>query len=111
MAAVSRVVRTPWVDLNAFAILAISCTGTKRTALVSWHLLSAVVLSLEHMRKDCMTSHILHQNSGDENRRYFEFCSHFFSLILCHLVFLCLSKTSQILHCWWCSPDVGPFVP
>ena len=35
MAAASRAVRTPWVDLNASAILAISCTGTERTALVS----------------------------------------------------------------------------
>lgn len=35
MVVVSRVVRTPWVDLNAFATLAISYTGTKRTALVS----------------------------------------------------------------------------
>lgn len=35
MAVVIRAVRTPWVDLNAFAILAISYTGTKRTALVS----------------------------------------------------------------------------
>lgn len=36
MAVVSTVVRTPWVDLNAFAVLAISYIGTKRTASVSW---------------------------------------------------------------------------
>lgn len=47
------VVRTPWVDLNAFAILAINYIGTKRTALVSQclvllgrRMLSAVVLYL-----------------------------------------------------------------
>lgn len=33
--AVSRVARTPWGDLSAFAILAINYTGTKRTVLVS----------------------------------------------------------------------------
>lgn len=35
MAVVSTAVRTPWGDLNAFAILAISSTGTRRTVLVS----------------------------------------------------------------------------
>lgn len=38
MVVVSRVVRTPWVDLNAFAILAINYIGTERTALVSQRL-------------------------------------------------------------------------
>lgn len=52
MAVVSRVVRTLWVDLNAFVIQAISYTGTKRTALVSQrlrrepHMSSALVPSL-----------------------------------------------------------------
>lgn len=35
MVVVIRVVRTTWVDSNAFAILAINYTGIERTALVS----------------------------------------------------------------------------
>lgn len=84
MAAVSRAVRTPWVDLNVFAVLAISYTGTKRTVLVSQCLVLYVrhnceVLpsrfSVENVK---MTSHILDLKLGIKNRRYFEMF--FFSL-------------------------------
>lgn len=57
MAVVSMVVRTPWVDLSAFAIQAISFTGTKRTVLVRRCLIWLIMLSAVVLG-NCVTSHV-----------------------------------------------------
>lgn len=92
MAAASTVVRTPWADLNVFAILATGCTGTRRTASVSQHLLRC-----ERFWK-CVWPCVFwtQKTSGTKNRRYFEFWSLCFSLNFHPLDFTCRKMLSPL---------------
>lgn len=112
MVVVSRVVRTPWVDLNAFAILAISYTGTKRTALVS----QCFFLCLRHIC--CLVSLEImwhptfwNKSRGTKTGDTLNSVLFIFPFNSPSLGFLALVSKSKMLRCCWCCQDVGLFVP
>ena len=89
MVVVSRVVRTPWVDLTAFAILAISYTGTKRTALVSFlHICWVLFFCLSEIVFMTSWTKTWGTKTGDTLN-----CSLFLSVTW---LLLCLSKTFKV---------------